>query len=113
MRQQPIAYVTGTYAGHFVVKPTNPSMVLQAGLALYAGAPKPLTPTQKTYLEHLNEPRSLRELARLFGCTTEGARKHLKALDAHGLIIRESRYKWVKGKQKGAWAWYYQAKVKP
>jgi predicted ArsR family transcriptional regulator len=70
---------------------------------------KPLTPTERVYLEHLTEPRSLRDLSAHFGCTTEGARKHLKALDAHGLITRELRFKWANGK-RGAWAWYYQAK---
>jgi len=110
MRQKPIAYVTGTYAGHFVVKPTNPSMVLPAGLALYVGAPKPLTPTQRVYLDYLTEFRSLKDLAHQFGCTTEGARKHIKVLHARGLIKRECFFKWIKGRQKGAWAWHYIAK---
>ena len=71
---------------------------------------KPLTPTQRVYLDYLTEFRSLKDLARQFGCTTEGARKHIKALHARGLIDRECFFKWVKGQQRGAWAWYYTAK---
>ncbi len=72
---------------------------------------KPLTRTEQTYLKHLTEPQSLNQLAAHFGCTTEGARKHLKALMARGLVERESRYKWANGKH-GAWAWYYKRKSK-
>jgi len=35
--QEPVAYVTGTYGGRFVVAPLNPAMVLPIGMALYAG----------------------------------------------------------------------------
>jgi hypothetical protein len=35
--QEPVAYVTGVYAGRFVVAPLNPAMVLPTGMALYAG----------------------------------------------------------------------------
>ena len=31
----PIAVVTGTHAGYFVVKPTDPAMVLPVNMALY------------------------------------------------------------------------------
>jgi len=72
---------------------------------------KPLTKTEKIYLAHLTQPYSLIELSEHFGCTTEGARKHLKALMARGLVERESKYKWVNGKH-GAWAWYYKARSK-
>ena len=34
--QEPVAYVTGAYAGHFTVVPTNPALVLTTGMALYA-----------------------------------------------------------------------------
>ncbi|NDD54219.1 hypothetical protein EBZ39_10150 [bacterium] len=71
---------------------------------------KPLTPTERVYLDYLTEFRSLKDLAHQFGCTTEGARKHIKVLYARGLIRRESFFKWIKGRQKGAWAWHYIAK---
>lgn len=71
---------------------------------------KPLTKTEKIYLAHLTKPYSLNDLASHFGCTTEGARKHLKVLMAKGLIERESRYRWTEGRH-GAWAWYYRRKV--
>jgi len=34
--QEPVAYVTGVYAGRFVVAPLNPAMVLPTGMALYS-----------------------------------------------------------------------------
>lgn len=71
---------------------------------------KPLTPTQRVYLDYLTEFRSLKDLAHQFGCTTEGARKHIKVLHARGLIKRECFFKWIRGRQRGAWAWYYIAK---
>jgi len=33
--QEPMAYVSGSYAGHFTVVPTNPALVLTTGMALY------------------------------------------------------------------------------
>ena len=33
--QEPIAYVTGTYGGHFIVQPIDRAMVLNQGMALY------------------------------------------------------------------------------
>ena len=71
---------------------------------------KPLTKTEQTYLNYLTQPYSLNDLSAHFGCTTEGARKHLKVLMARGLIERESRYRWTEGRH-GAWAWYYRRKV--
>jgi hypothetical protein len=43
--EQPVACVTGAYAGHFTVVPTNPALVLTTGMALYTHPPqrKPLT----------------------------------------------------------------------
>jgi hypothetical protein len=43
--QEPMAYVSGSYAGHFTVVPTNPALVLTTGMALYSHPPqrKPLT----------------------------------------------------------------------
>jgi hypothetical protein len=43
--QEPVACVTGAYAGHFTVVPTNPALVLTTGMALYTHPPqrKPLT----------------------------------------------------------------------
>ena len=38
--QEPIAYVTGTYNGRFVVAPLNPARVLPVGMALYTTPPK-------------------------------------------------------------------------
>lgn len=38
-KQDPVAYVTGTYAGRFVVKPVNPAMVLPVNMALYTTPP--------------------------------------------------------------------------
>jgi hypothetical protein len=37
--QEPVAYVTGTYNGRFVVAPLTPAMILPVGMALYS-APK-------------------------------------------------------------------------
>jgi predicted ArsR family transcriptional regulator len=71
---------------------------------------KPLTKTEQMYLNHLTQPFSLIELSEHFGCTTEGARKHLKVLMSKGLVERESRYRWTEGRH-GAWAWYYRRKV--
>ena len=34
-KQEPIAFVTGTYGGRFTVKPLNPAMVLPLNMALY------------------------------------------------------------------------------
>jgi hypothetical protein len=34
-RGRPVAYVSGVYAGHFTVVPTNPALVLTTGMALY------------------------------------------------------------------------------
>ena len=42
MNQEPIARVTGTYGGRFVVEPLNPAMVLPTNMALYA-EPQPET----------------------------------------------------------------------
>ena len=39
-KQDPVAVVTGTYAGRFVVRPINHAMVLPAGMALYSAPPK-------------------------------------------------------------------------
>jgi hypothetical protein len=38
-KQEPVAYVTGTYAGRFVVQPINPAMVLPVNMALYTTPP--------------------------------------------------------------------------
>jgi hypothetical protein len=38
-KQKPVAYVTGTYAGRFVVKPLNPAMVFPVNMALYTTPP--------------------------------------------------------------------------
>jgi hypothetical protein len=40
VEKEPIAYVTGTYNGRFVVAPLNPAMVLPIGMALYTVPPK-------------------------------------------------------------------------
>ncbi len=37
---EPVAYVTGTSSGYFVVKPTDPSLVLPEKMALYSTPPK-------------------------------------------------------------------------
>jgi hypothetical protein len=34
--QEPVAYVTGTSFGRFIVEPLNPAMVLPVGMALYS-----------------------------------------------------------------------------
>ena len=50
---EPIAYVTGTHNGRFVVAPLNPAMVLPVGMALYTAPPKRpwvgLTDEEKEY----------------------------------------------------------------
>lgn len=40
-KQEPVAYVTGTYGGHFIVQPIDRAMVLNQGMALYAAPLKP------------------------------------------------------------------------
>jgi len=35
MSNEPVAYVSGSYAGHFTVVSTNPALVLTTGMALY------------------------------------------------------------------------------
>ena len=39
MVQEPVAYVTGTYGGRFVVEPINRAMVLPTGMAFYTAPP--------------------------------------------------------------------------
>jgi len=41
---EPIAYVTGTYSGRFVVAPLNPAMVLPVGMAFYT------TPSKREWI---------------------------------------------------------------
>jgi len=51
--QKPVAYVTGAYAGHFTVVPTNPALVLTTGMALYthpAPQRKPLTDEELKFI---------------------------------------------------------------
>lgn len=103
---RPVAYVTGVFAGRFVVQPTDPARVLQAGLALYEAPQGPLTATQQAYLDRLHTPRSLKELSAIFYCTTEGARKHIRVLMSRGLVKRDARFRRPAG-ERGAWAWYY------
>ena len=38
--QEPIAYVTGTYNGRFIVEPLNPAMVLPVGMTFYTTSPR-------------------------------------------------------------------------
>jgi len=38
-KQEPVAFVTGTYGGRFTVKPLNPAMVLPVNMALYTIPP--------------------------------------------------------------------------
>lgn len=45
-KQEPIARVTGTYGGRFVVEPLNPAMVLPTNMALYA-EPQPKAEKQE------------------------------------------------------------------
>ena len=40
VKKEPIAYVTGTYNGMFLVAPLNPAMVLPVGMAFYTTPPK-------------------------------------------------------------------------
>jgi hypothetical protein len=46
MSNEPVAYVSGSYAGHFTVVPTNPALVLPSGMALYAHPPQREPPHQ-------------------------------------------------------------------
>ena len=39
--QEPVAYVTGYYAGYPTIAPLNPAMVMNTGMALYTHPPKP------------------------------------------------------------------------
>jgi hypothetical protein len=71
--QEPVACVTGAYAGHFTVVPTNPALVLTTGMALYTHPPqrKPLTdeeidalPWTKNYESDVTLYEALRDFAR-------------------------------------------------
>ncbi len=71
--QKPVACVTGAYAGHFTVVPTNPALVLATGMALYTHPPqrKPLTdeeidalPWTKNYESDVTLYEALRDFAR-------------------------------------------------
>ena len=104
---KPIAIVTGMYDGHCVVKPTDPKMVLPAGLALFTRPHVPISGTQRAYLEYLSEPRSLADLAAHFECTTEAARHHVQALVRRDLVSVEVQFRRKEG-QKETWAKYYQ-----
>ena len=52
---EPIAFVTGTHAGYFVVRPTNPAMVLPVNMALYTRSKewKDLTNEEIEKMRHL------------------------------------------------------------
>jgi hypothetical protein len=67
---------------------------------------RPLTKTQKIYLDALAEPKSLQNLANQFGCTTQNALKMIRALEARKLISKEKLFK----QHVGAWSYYYQRK---
>lgn len=67
---------------------------------------RPLTKTQKIYLDALAEPKSLQNLADQFGCTTQNALKMIRALEARKLISKEKLFK----HHVGAWSFYYQRK---
>ena len=67
---------------------------------------RPLTKTQKIYLDALAEPKSLQNLADQFGCTTQNALKMIRALEARKLISKEELFK----QHVGAWSYYYQRK---
>ena len=68
---------------------------------------RPLTKTQKIYLEALAKPKSLQNLADQFGCTTQNALKMIRALEARKLISKEKLFK----QHVGAWSYYYQRKL--
>ena len=67
---------------------------------------RPLTKTQKIYLDALNEPKSLQNLADQFGCTTQNARKMIRSLEVRKLITKEKLFK----QHIGAWSYYYPRK---
>ena len=52
---EPIAFVTGTHAGYFVVRPTDPAMVLPVNMALYTHPKewKDLTDEEIEKMRHL------------------------------------------------------------
>jgi hypothetical protein len=68
---------------------------------------RPLTKTQKIYLDALAEPKSLQNLADQFGCTPQNALKMIRALEARKLISKEKLFK----QHVGAWSYYYQRKL--
>ena len=68
---------------------------------------RPLTKTQKIYLEALAEPKSLQNLADQFGCTTQNALKMIRALEARKLISKQKLFK----QHVGAWSYFYQRKL--
>jgi predicted HTH transcriptional regulator len=83
-----------------------------AKLIITIANPRQITKTQKIYLQAIAQPKTLQDLAKQFGCTTEGARKHLKALIQRGLADKEIRFQKRSGRDKGAWAFHYIAKEK-
>jgi hypothetical protein len=51
-RQEPVAYVSGYYAGHCVIEPLNRAMVMPDGMALYAAPPQRQPLTDGEIIEH-------------------------------------------------------------
>lgn len=68
-------------------------------------APKPLTKSQKIYLNALDDWKSLENLAQEFNCTPQNALKMMRALEARGLVSKTSMFK--RRLDRGAWAFYY------
>jgi hypothetical protein len=58
MNSEPIAYVTGTFAGYCVITPLDPALALSTGLALYAAPPSLQSKSNRTPLTD----EALREL---------------------------------------------------
>jgi DNA-binding MarR family transcriptional regulator len=81
------------------------SLLLFAKKLIDKTAPKPLTYTQTMYLDVLDDWMSLHDLAKQFGCTPQNALKMIRALEARGLVIKESLFR------RKAWAFYYRRKI--
>jgi len=60
-KQEPVAYVTGTFAGRFVVKPLNPAMVLPVNMALYTTPQPQFGDTSAAYMVGVQDGKKQRE----------------------------------------------------
>jgi hypothetical protein len=102
MNQQEVLVLAKTMGVMISWRPDFQQSVAKFGKSI-AKRFKPLTKTQKVYLDALAEPKSLQNLADQFGCTPQNALKMIRALEARKLISKEKLFK----HHVGAWSYYY------